>query len=637
MVKFSTDADKKLKYKIFASVAKEWTKTGPDALARARGDGENAGDGKSERDKEIRSLNAKNKAFSDSFSDELLQQKVREQKLAFQRVEAIRSKLQSMIESREWRGIDEDEMKKMFRKIDRDALDTVNSAEFRVMLAQDLEFPLHANELSALANYYRVSEGSDDVDYKAFTKFAESLLIRKVDDKKTEEQYDREEEGIRVAKKLTELVREGKWSGISKNSMKDAFEHFDADDGGYLHKDDFQDGLKKLCLPVTDDESATLLGLFEIKGRINYKDFVNFSVPWTFADYSDSASISMARELTRLREENLALRQELSIFDMEFFDDVEDLKYEYSQATLRNRSLQIHVMDLCDRAGIDPALLGINAKLDGPYSMWKPSNTLNSGVKTVGRRSVSSVLTSGDILKRAFSMIEGDPIKQLKRIEEAFLDIDFRNSGVVTGIDLEIILKKSSLLLSDREIKVIVKSLCNDKAKLPHDDEASDDSDVGMEPEVRYHEFLKALKSIVNSVGGKKYDEVEESILKGYTGSSLSRSKAQADKEKRREEELMSITKHLNREYKKGNWDGVSRRKMLKEFREADIDDTGSISGGEFRSILKDFEIPLHSDMIKTLLHEFKTTHGEFIYREFIDFLEKWDTDSGKEERDDRR
>lgn len=37
-------------------------------------------------------------------------------------------------------------------------------------------------------------------------------------------------------------------------------------------------------------------------------------------------------ELTRLRTENAKLREELSAFDIEFFDEIEDLKYKYAEA-----------------------------------------------------------------------------------------------------------------------------------------------------------------------------------------------------------------------------------------------------------------------------------------------------------------
>ena len=42
-------------------------------------------------------------------------------------------------------------------------------------------------------------------------------------------------------------------------------------------------------------------------------------------------------ELQRLREENEKLRQELSAFDIEFFNEIEDLKYKYSEAVKKLR------------------------------------------------------------------------------------------------------------------------------------------------------------------------------------------------------------------------------------------------------------------------------------------------------------
>jgi chromosome segregation ATPase len=49
------------------------------------------------------------------------------------------------------------------------------------------------------------------------------------------------------------------------------------------------------------------------------------------------SSTAATVELRRLREENEKLRQELSAFDMDFFNEIEDLKYKYSEAVKKLR------------------------------------------------------------------------------------------------------------------------------------------------------------------------------------------------------------------------------------------------------------------------------------------------------------
>lgn len=39
--------------------------------------------------------------------------------------------------------------------------------------------------------------------------------------------------------------------------------------------------------------------------------------------------------MSRLKEENEKLNQELQAFDLDFFEEIEDLKYKYSEAVRR--------------------------------------------------------------------------------------------------------------------------------------------------------------------------------------------------------------------------------------------------------------------------------------------------------------
>jgi hypothetical protein len=67
----------------------------------------------------------------------------------------------------------------------------------------------------------------------------------------------------------------------------------------------------------------SLSKLLSTNGTINYKDFLNFSIPWTTGSTgedikanSTSYNNTLANEISRLREENIALKRELAVFDM---------------------------------------------------------------------------------------------------------------------------------------------------------------------------------------------------------------------------------------------------------------------------------------------------------------------------------
>ena len=45
--------------------------------------------------------------------------------------------------------------------------------------------------------------------------------------------------------------------------------------------------------------------------------------------------VHLLRFLEQLREENSKLREELSAFDLDFFEEIEDLKYKYAEAMRR--------------------------------------------------------------------------------------------------------------------------------------------------------------------------------------------------------------------------------------------------------------------------------------------------------------
>lgn len=54
----------------------------------------------------------------------------------------------------------------------------------------------------------------------------------------------------------------------------------------------------------------------------------------------------VAREMDRLRQENARLMTELNAFDLDFFEEIEDLKYKYHQAVEENKRLREEVRDI---------------------------------------------------------------------------------------------------------------------------------------------------------------------------------------------------------------------------------------------------------------------------------------------------
>jgi Ca2+-binding EF-hand superfamily protein len=571
------------------------------------------------------------KEFSNTMTDEVLLHKNKSQKMLFQRLETIRSRLIEQIRDQTWKGVKRDVMLERFAKYDKDELDIVTVTEFKTVLLQDLKFPLHVNEVNSIIAYFTVSEDAEDVDYRAFVKFAEVLtMTSKMGKEMLKDRLTKEEDGMEVAKKLTNLVRDGKWRGLSENLLKEVFHGHDTT-SNRMSTSDFTSSINHLLLPLSEREIQNLVGFFDHNGEVVLKDFLTFCVPWTTnTDNSKSANASILKELARLREENLALRNDLAVFDGEFFEDIEDLKYDYSQAVIRNRSLQIHALDLCQRAGIDPSSLGVNLQLlsgsDG--QAWKPSSSFSSGMATTARRSYSSALTSGDILKRAFATSGDKALRNFKDLEDDMETVDAYGSGKIKKSTFEKILRNSSLRLSERELETIWKTAPKDS----HDhnsgyfSDVDDDEKKGSDAIVNYREFLKAVKPLAASVT-KHLDEAEDLILRGYASSSISRSKAQTEKEKAKSEELMDITKTLNKSYKKGSWGGVSIKKIRVAFEDYDIDDAGAVTSGEFNNIIKDFEIPLERGATKMLMQEFKNSHGDIVYKHFLSFLEKWNTD----------
>ena len=304
---------------------------------------------------------------------------------------------------------------------------------------------------------------------------------------------------------------------------------------------------------------------------------------------------------------------------------MEDLKYACSQATMRNRTLQIHAIELCEKAGIDPSHLGIDSQLltsrNKSELQWRPSTHLNSGIFTSARRSASNTLTSGDILRRSLTSLGSKANKSVELLEDDLQDRDILDDGTVKMHVFTKALKTSGLLLSDKEIGVIAKSASRDSYNASVNDEDEVD-----EATIHYREFLKAIKPLAKSVS-RNLEEADDIVTKGYANMSVSRTKAKIETEKNRSEHLISATKHLNRMYKNGDWNGVSSRKLRLAFEEADTDDTGAITVGEYRSIISDFDIPLDTNMVKAMLVEFQNRHGDIRFQYCLNFLEKWNSD----------
>ena len=49
---------------------------------------------------------------------------------------------------------------------------------------------------------------------------------------------------------------------------------------------------------------------------------------------------------TYLREENERFREELSAFDVDFFDEIEDLKYRYTDGVRAQKEMRLKILSL---------------------------------------------------------------------------------------------------------------------------------------------------------------------------------------------------------------------------------------------------------------------------------------------------
>ena len=77
----------------------------------------------------------------------------------------------------------------------------------------------------------------------------------------------------------------------------------------------------------------------QIRRRERDLERVSRSAP-TPGKSSRTSDARLAEDNEQLREENRKLKDELSAFDMEFFEEIEDLKYNYQQVTAENERLR---------------------------------------------------------------------------------------------------------------------------------------------------------------------------------------------------------------------------------------------------------------------------------------------------------
>ena len=60
---------------------------------------------------------------------------------------------------------------------------------------------------------------------------------------------------------------------------------------------------------------------------------------WFYVSKAWNAS-KLAEQVTKLTDENEKLRQELAAFDMDFFEEIENLKYSHAEATKKLRAYE---------------------------------------------------------------------------------------------------------------------------------------------------------------------------------------------------------------------------------------------------------------------------------------------------------
>jgi len=181
-----------------------------------------------------------------------------------------------------------------FADLDRDGSGRVSGREFKRELSR-LGFEVSAAELDDLVMRFD-ADGDGLISYEEFVRLAEG----------DDDRDDARDVGARddddVLCRLRRLVRDAADDGLS---VADCFEHFDRDGSGDLDEDEFERGLKKLKIRVTDKELRSLLARFVSRetGRIRYRDFCDAVGPSASPRKASRSAPPEAEGVRRLRAE----------------------------------------------------------------------------------------------------------------------------------------------------------------------------------------------------------------------------------------------------------------------------------------------------------------------------------------------
>lgn len=166
-----------------------------------------------------------------------------------------------------------------------------------------------------------------------------------------------------IIKKLKQLHDDNVWIGISVEGLEKIL--------GSSNRPDLDGIIHLFGLPLTENEIKQIVSYYQTK--LNGNPIAKRDVYELFGDFIRESDYS------KLKQTNIALQKELSSFDNQFFDEIEDLKYKYNQQILRTQKLEDRLMTLCEHNGISAASLLSN--LPGSSSVsketeWEPSKKL---------------------------------------------------------------------------------------------------------------------------------------------------------------------------------------------------------------------------------------------------------------------
>lgn len=81
-----------------------------------------------------------------------------------------------------------------------------------------------------------------------------------------------------------------------------------------------------------------------------------------YSDYGKLKNLLQAAETekSKLQSEVTKLKKELENFDPTFFEEIEDLKYNYNVEVKKNILLEEQLKKVCDRFGVRPEMASVS-------------------------------------------------------------------------------------------------------------------------------------------------------------------------------------------------------------------------------------------------------------------------------------